>query len=173
MNKIKAFLISGKVFSNSKESFELFSKNRFGEKMSNKILYSFSETLYLTEKGKMEVFDSRNKELSEKDIFKRFEKYDKDFKNKYLVFRDLRDKGYILKPALKFGADFRVYDKSSSFIEDHSKWICFAVSENKKFSWQDFSAKNRIAHSTKKNLLIAVVDEEGDVTYFEIKWVKA
>jgi len=37
---------------------------------------------------------------------------------------------------------------------------------------QDFSAKNRVAHSTKKNLLIGIVDEENDVTYYEISWVK-
>jgi tRNA-intron endonuclease len=37
-------------------------------------------------------------------------------------------------------------------------------------TWHDFSAKNRIAHSTKKNLLIAIVDEEGDVSYYEVSW---
>ncbi|MBU1252016.1 MAG: tRNA-intron lyase, partial [Nanoarchaeota archaeon] len=36
----------------------------------------------------------------------------------------------------------------------------------------DFSAKNRVAHSTKKNLLLAIVDEEGDVSYYEVRWVK-
>jgi tRNA splicing endonuclease len=39
-------------------------------------------------------------------------------------------------------------------------------------TWQDFASKNRIAHSTKKRLLIAVVDEENDVSYFEINWMK-
>ena len=33
-------------------------------------------------------------------------------------------------------------------------------------------AKNRVAHSTKKNLLIAIVDEEAKVSYYEIRWIQ-
>jgi tRNA splicing endonuclease len=29
-----------------------------------------------------------------------------------------------------------------------------------------------VAHSTRKKLLLAVVDEEGDVVYYENSWVK-
>ena len=73
-----------------------------------------------------------------------------------------------MKTALKFGAEFRVYEKR----KNHSKWILFPVSENKSITWQDFSAKNRVAHSTKKNLLIAIVDEETKVSYYEIRWIQ-
>ena len=97
---------------------------------------------------------------------------DKKIQIKYPVFKDLRERGYIVKTALKFGADFRVYDKGSRPGVKHAKWIVFAEHESKKFSWSDFSAKNRIAHSTKKNLLIAIMDEEGDITYYEVKWMR-
>ena len=91
---------------------------------------------------------------------------------KYPVFNDLRERGYIVKTALKFGADFRVYDKGARPGKKHAKWIVFTDHESKKISWNDFSAKNRVAHSTRKNLLLAIVDEEGDITYYEVKWVK-
>ncbi|MBW2998063.1 tRNA-intron lyase, partial [Candidatus Woesearchaeota archaeon] len=39
-------------------------------------------------------------------------------------------------------------------------------------TWHSFSAKNRVAHSTKKRLMIGTVDDEGDVTYWEVKWIK-
>ena len=39
-------------------------------------------------------------------------------------------------------------------------------------TWYEFAAKNRVAHSTKKNLLIAIVDAEADVTFYEIQWLK-
>jgi tRNA-intron endonuclease len=39
-------------------------------------------------------------------------------------------------------------------------------------TWHDFSAKNRVAHSTNKTLLIAIVDEESDVSYYEVKWTR-
>jgi tRNA-intron endonuclease len=90
----------------------------------------------------------------------------------YCAYKNLRSRGYIVKTALKFGAEFRVYDKGIKPGEDHAKWIVFPVHESETLTWYDFSAKNRVSHSTRKNLLIAVVDDEDDVTYYEVKWVK-
>jgi tRNA-intron endonuclease len=170
MAAIKANLISEKITSNSSEAQNLFSSQRFGEKIGEKIFYSLSEALFLIEGKKMEIANFQNKKLSKKEIMKKFQKIDKKFKTKYLVFKDLRKKGYIVKTALKFGAEFRVYEKGKKIGKDHAKWILFPVSETNSLTWHDFSAKNRVAHSTKKNLLIAIVDEEGDVSYYEVSW---
>ena len=78
----------------------------------------------------------------------------------------------LTKTALKFGADFRVYDRGIKPGEDHAKWVVYPVHEGETLTWHDFSAKNRVAHSTKKRLLIGVVDDEGDVTYYVVKWMK-
>ena len=172
MKKIKATLISEKVTSNTAEAQNLFATSRFGERFGEKILYSLSEALFLVKDNKMEIFNHQDKKLLQKEILKKFERIDKKFKTKFLVFSDLRKNGYIVKTALKFGAEFRVYEKGKKVGKDHSKWICFPVSENKQLTWQEFSAKNRVAHSTKKNLLIAVVDEEGSVSYYEVKWTR-
>ncbi|MEI7718576.1 MAG: tRNA-intron lyase [archaeon] len=172
MEKIKATLLSEKIFSNSKEAFGLFESQRFGEKIGEKIYYTLPETLFLVETRKLEVFDSKDKKITEKDLFKKFEKIDKKFKVKYFVFKDLRERGLIVKTALKFGAEFRVYEKGKSIGESHSRWILFPVSETEQLTWQDFSAKNRIAHSTNKKLLIAIVDEENAVSYYEVNWLK-
>ena len=172
MNKIRATLISEKITSNTTEAHSLFTSSRFGEKLGEKILYSLSEALYLVQNKKMDIYDSRENKLAQKEILKKFTRIDKKFKTKYLVFKDLRKNGYIVKTALKFGAEFRVYEKGSKINQAHSKWICFPVSENKQLTWQEFSAKNRVAHSIKKNLLIAVVDDEGSVSYYEVKWTR-
>jgi tRNA-intron endonuclease len=73
---------------------------------------------------------------------------------------------------LKFGAEFRVYEMGLKPGEEHAKWIVFTENESKKASWNEFSAKNRIAHSTNKKLLLAIVDEEGDITYYEVDWIR-
>ena len=78
------------------------------------------------------------------DLLKKFEKIDKKFKTKYFVFADMREKGYIEKTALKFGAEFRVYDKGIKPGDDHSKWVVFPVHESSSLTWHDFSAKNRV-----------------------------
>jgi tRNA-intron endonuclease len=117
----------------------------------------------------MKIEDHRGKELSENELYKKFERLDKKFKIKFIVFKDLRKSGYIPKTALKFGSDFRVYEKNNS---KHSKWLVFITESTKNLSWQEFAAKNRVANNAKKNLLIAIVDEENKTSYFEVKWTK-
>ena len=171
MEKIQAHIIGEIVSSNSSESYSLHKKSHFGEKVGEKIKYSFSESLFLVEKKKMNIF-SRNKKISEKELLKKVQRFDKKIQIKYPVFKNLREKGYIVKTALKFGADFRVYDKGAKSGKKHAKWIVFVDHESKKLTWHEFSAKNRVAHSTKKNLLLAIVDEESDITYYEVSWLR-
>ncbi len=172
MQKIQANLIGEIISSNSSDAHSLYEKSCFGEPKIGKIQYTLSEALFLMEKNKLELFNSQGEKISEKEIIKKFQRIDKKFQIKYSVFNDLREKGYIVKTALKFGADFRVYEKGEKPGEEHAKWIVFIDHESKKISWHEFSARNRVAHSTKKNLLLAIVDEEGDITYYEVRWIK-
>ncbi len=171
MKKIQAYITGEIISSNTAEAHSLYKKSCFGEPKNGKIHYSLSEVLFLVEKEKMEVFSGKKK-IPKKDLINKFRRIDKKIQIKYLVFKDLREKGYIVKTALKFGAEFRVYDKGARPGKKHAKWIVFTEHESKKLTWHEFSAKNRIAHSTKKKLLLAIIDEEGDITYYEVSWVK-
>jgi len=171
VKKIRALFSGENIVSASKEARDLYSKSLFGEYIEKRIQYSYSEALYLHKKGKIEVY-VRSKKLSFNELMERCRKYDKKIQTKFVVFSDLRNKGYLLKTALKFGADFRVYDKGVRPGKAHARWILYPVSESAELTWHEFSAKNRVAHSTKKNLLIAVVDSESGITYYEIDWVR-
>ncbi len=171
MQKFQAHLTSEIISTNSAEAFSLYKKSSFGEPVSGKINYSLSEAIYLVEKGKIEILQ-KNKKLSKDELMKKLRKIDKKIQIKYPVFKDLRNKSYIVKTALKFGADFRVYPKGKRPGEAHAKWVIFAEHESKKLTWPEFSAKNRVAHSTKKKLLLAIVDEESSISYYEVGWIK-
>ena len=171
MKKIQAQLFGEIISTNETEAFQLYKKSVFGEPVGQKIQYSLSEAIYLIEKNKIEVLQ-KNKILKSEELLNKLKKIDSRIQLKYFVFKDLRDKGYIVKTALKFGADFRVYSKGNRPGNTHAKWIVFCEHESKKFSWHEFAAKNRVAHSTKKKLLIAIVDEESDVSYYEVGWIK-
>jgi tRNA-intron endonuclease len=171
MDKIKAYIVGEIISTNSSDAYSLYEKSNLGEKKEGKIVYSPVEALYLVKKNKLEIF-SRDKKLSHDELIRRFKKIDNKIQLKYPVFKDLREKGYVVKTALKFGAEFRVYEKGMKMEENHSKWIVFCDYESRTFNWQEFSAKNRVAHSTKKKLLLAIVDEEGDITYYEVNWIK-
>lgn len=171
---IKSFFARERIITPATdEARELFNTGRYGSLLEDgKVQLSLLEALYLIEKEKIAVFDGKKKEIDHEDFINKAKKYEKNFWIRYTVFKDLRERGYIVKTALKFGADFRVYDRGIKPGEDHAKWIIYPVHEGESLTWYEFSAKNRVAHSTKKRLMIAAVDDEGDVTYWEVKWVR-
>ncbi len=171
MKKIQTHLIGKTIFTNDSNAITLYKKSSFGEPIDEKIQYSLSETLFLIKERKIEVL-FKNKILSKNDILKKFQRIDKKIQIKYSVYKDLREKGYVVKTALKFGADFRAYPKNTKPGSKHAKWIIFVDHETNKLTWQDFSSRNRVAHSTKKKLLLAIVDEESSTTYYEVGWIK-
>ena len=150
----------------------LFHKHGYGGKLEDKsIQLSLYEALYLLEKNKISIKDGRKK-LNLDTLREKGTDLEPKFWIKYCVFKDMRDRGYTLKTALKFGADFRVYERGIKPGDDHAKWILYAVHESESLTWHEFAAKNRVAHSTKKRLTIGIVDDEGDITYYECKWIK-
>ena len=171
---IKATFTKDRVLTeDSNNARNLYNTSRFGTILSNKkVQLSLSEALYLQEKDRLEILDGRNKKITSDKFIKKASKIEPSFWIKYNVFKDLRNRGYIVKTALKFGADFRVYDRGIKPGEDHAKWIVYPVHESDVLTWYDFSAKMRVAHSTRKKLLIGCVDDEGDVTYYTVEWVR-
>lgn len=165
----KALLVGQRVTSSEKPAKDLYEKASFGELTEDKIIYSFVEAMYLLEQGRIKLY-SAGKSVSFDTLLKKASKSEPNFYTKFIVFRDMRNKGYIVKTALKFGADFRVYSKGKKPGQEHAKWILYPVAEGSAHTWQEFSAKNRVAHSTRKRLLIGIVDDEADVTYYEIAW---
>jgi len=169
--KVKAVFTGESIYSNKKAAFTLFEQSRFGEQKDGRIFYSFYEALYLLDKAKLEIKEDKKK-LNFLRLIQAIKKIDKKVETKYSVFKDMRNRGYTVKTALKFGAEFRVYDKGVRPGQDHARWILYPVKESEALTWHDFSAKNRVAHSTKKNLLIAIVDEEQEITYYSVGWIK-
>ncbi len=171
MPKINASIIGNKIQSNSQEAISLNKKSYFGEKEEERIIYSFPEALFLAELGKLESF-YKNKKLSTKELFEKLRKLDKNISKKYTVFKDLRKKGHIVKTGLKFGSDFRVYEPGTHPGTSHASWLLNIYSENNKLNWKEIASSVRIAHSTKKRILAAVIDQENKITYYGISWVK-
>ncbi|PIN75915.1 tRNA-intron lyase [Candidatus Woesearchaeota archaeon CG10_big_fil_rev_8_21_14_0_10_37_12] len=157
---------------NSQQAKELNTKQSYGTILKNGcVQLSTLEATYLAEAEKIIILDGKNKTIPTEILFKKAAK-EKNFWIRYPVYKDFRDRGYVIKTALKFGAEFRVYGRGIKPGQKHAKWIVYPVKETDNHTWHDFAAKNRVAHSTKKKLLIGVVDEEQDVTYWEVSWIK-
>jgi len=151
----------------------LFSQSGFGKPTDDgKVHLSLMDTLYLLEKGRLKVLDGREREIAFETLLKQERREEPQLWVRYSVFKNLRSRGYVVKTALKFGADFRVYDRGVKPGDDHARWVVYPVHESGSMTWHEFAAKNRVAHSTKKRLMLAIVDDEGDVTYYEVRWMR-
>ena len=171
---VKAYFSRERVLTESSDNArEFYNQSRYGSLLEDgRVQLSLIEALYLVDKKKLIVHDSKNKEINPENLLKKSQKAEPNFWVRYCVYKDIRNRGYIIKTALKFGADFRIYDRGVKPGEDHARWVVFPVQEGSNFTWYEFSAKNRVAHSTKKRLLIACVDDEQDVTYWECRWLR-
>ncbi|MBV1767594.1 MAG: tRNA-intron lyase, partial [Methanobacterium sp.] len=153
----------------SPKSEKLNQKSHYGRMENEQLELSLIEALYLLDKEKISIF-SNDKELSREDMTNIIK--DKDLYSKYLVFRDLRNRGYIVKTGFKYGSEFRLYERGKSGGEGHSDYLVNVISENYDLNVLDFSSYVRVAHGVNKKLLMAVVDEEGDITYYNVEWIR-
>ena len=164
-----AELLGELVIIKDKNAVILNNKSHYGKIDQNELKLSLLEALLLLEKEKIKVFDS-GKKLTFEDMVELIR--NKGLFNKYLVFRDLRNRGYIVKTGFKYGSEFRLYERGKSPGDGHSDYLVKVETENQQISISDFSSYVRVAHGVKKNLIMAVVDDEQDITYYNVEWTK-
>jgi tRNA-intron endonuclease len=151
------------------KSEKLHNKSHYGIFTDEGLQLSLIEALYLMEKDKINV--SKNDEkLSSDDLLQII--HEKSLYSKYIVFRDLRNRGYIIKTGFKYGSEFRLYERGTSPGDGHSNYLVKVASENDDIQLSDLSSYVRVAHGVNKYLLFAVVDQENDITYYNVAWTK-
>ncbi len=169
----KTTLIKNKVIVfDQRLASKIFNKGYFGVFEKGKLELSLEEALYLKETKSLEVYNSGGKKLTTRSFIEAAENAQKRFLVRYCVFKYMRANGYVLKTAFKYGGDFRVYDKGDRPGKQHAVWILYAATEHGSMPFSNFAAVNRVAHSVKKKVLFGIVDDEGSVTCYEIRWVK-
>ncbi len=162
--------ISGNVvIIKDKKGTKLHEKSHYGNMTEEGLQLSLIEAVYLAEKEKITISEN-GKELSLDELFKKIRK--EDLFSKYLVFKDLRNRGYIVKTGFKYGSEFRLYERGKSPGDGHSDYLVKVVSEDYEIKASDFSSYIRVAHGVNKKLLFAVVDEENDITYYNVEWTR-
>ena len=113
--------------SNSQQAITLAKSKKIGDFKQNKVIYSNHEAFYLIETKKANPY-IKEKKISQNKVLKILSKKDKEFLINYLVYKDLRKKSYIPKTGLKFGAEFRVYEKNKS----HAAYLTFITTPKQK-----------------------------------------
>ena len=162
------------------DSRQLYNSGFYGKPLGNpKPKEDFEEPLildpvegvYLLEKGLISVFSGDNKRnVSLRSLIKISKSSLEDFTDKYKVYKDLRERGFIATPGIKYGCDFVVYEHGPGI--DHAPYLIQVRRKSNELTAADIVKAGRLASTVRKTFIIAVVSKER-IDYIEFKWWRA
>ena len=168
-SKVKATFKENKVFVFSlPEDIEEFSTRGYGVPEGEGLVLTFYEALYLIDKEIVEIEDEiTNEEMSFQELLKRFQSIDENTWVKYLIYRDLRSRAYVVRDGFGLGIDFRVYDRGG-YGKETAKYLLFGVQEGRPVSMEELARVLRYVQSLKKRLVLAVINRRGEIVYYSL-----
>lgn len=129
---------------------------------------SLIEAYYLLNKGEITIYNVKeDKDLSPNEFHEIAKEIHHKFEEKFIIYKDLREKGYIPRPGLKFGADFVVYKKGPGL--EHSPFIVHVLPHDSKITAIDMVRAGRLATSVRKKFVIA---NPLTKSYYFFEWFK-
>jgi len=138
----------------------------YGEIEKDKLFLKSFESLYLLYTGILTIFKGK-KNINFNSFLQICKKQDDTILTKFLVYRDLRTRGYTVKDGFGFGSDFRVYGKGD-FGEKGAKFLVFGLNEGKQEKLGKLQKKVEEITKMGKEPIIAVIQRQGEIIYYKI-----
>ena len=164
--KITAKFIDEKTIVINPKMQNILNERGFGESEKDTLILNSFETLYLLYNNKLELKKINKNIVFDELIQKHIQKND-DILTRFLLYRDLRTKGYVVKDGFGFGSDFRVYEKGTYGNKD-AKFLIFAFNEG---TQQKIGKLYKNIHEITqmgKEPIIAVIERRGEIIYYKI-----
>jgi len=164
--KISAKLINEKITVIDPKIQNILIERGFGESEKDNLILDPIETLYLLYNNKLEL-KKVNKTIIFDEMIQKYIQKNDDTLIRFLLYRDLRTKGYAVKDGFGFGSDFRVYERGTYGLKD-ARYVIFVFNEGT----QQKIGKlyKNIDEITKmgKEPIIAVIERRGEIIYYKI-----
>lgn len=141
----------------------------YGDKEDKDYFLATYEALYLLYLNKLVITNGSIDNFG--SLLKQALKYDKEIVTKFLVYRDLRSRGYVVKEGFGFGADFRVYERGG-YEKKRARFVVFCINEGINVKVGDLSKNVREIETMGKNAIAAVVERRGEVIYYKLTNMK-
>lgn len=166
--RIVASLREDGVLVSSPRDIEGLSSRGYGVSEDGGLRLTFYEALYLLGKEILEVEERESGEkVGFQDVLKRFQGADENAWIRYLIYRDLRGRGYVVREGFGLGIDFRVY-KRGEYGEETAKYMIFGIQEGQPVTLEELARAQMNVQSLKKKLVLAVVNRRGEVVYYAL-----
>lgn len=149
------------------EASQLYNRGYFGKPRSGGGLeLDLVEATYLVEGERIQVRRG-SRALRLADLLQTGVRQHPNFEIRYLVYRDLRQRGYVVKPGVP-PLDFRVFPRGAGPDKGPTKYWALALSERSVFDLRELESLLADVANVRKRLMLGVVDEEGDITFYEV-----
>ena len=166
--RTEAVLMEKEAVVSSKSDMDALSSRGYGTVEKDKLRLSPYETLFLMDKGFVEVKQKKpKKKLGFQEVLQRFKVSDENAWVKYLIYRDLRSRGYVVRDGFGLGVDFRLYERGE-YGKDVAEYIVYGIQEGKPVAMKELTSALKYAQSSKKKLILAVLNRRGEVVYYSL-----
>ena len=160
----EAFLLRNEVFLPRAAELMEMRERGFGELRGKKLVLTPHEAFYLLEKGRITVEGKRREKVTFENLVKSASTKEPALWVKYLVYRDLRDRGYIVRESRVF--DFEIHGKGPM------RRYVYIVYEGGEANLKTLRNLLRRASRDKKDLILAVVDRRTDIVYYSLDFLR-
>jgi len=137
------------------------------------LMLDLMEGLFLYERKKITIFTGAARRRVKRSALVGLAKETyRGFTLAYHVYKDLREKGYIVTPGIKFGADFAVYEHGPGI--DHAPFIISVKDRKEAMGSFEIVRAGRLATTVRKQFIIAIPDAKREtVDYLMFRWWRA
>ena len=130
---------------------------------------SILEALYLYDKGMLVIKDVNGKEVTRDELINLGRNKIRNFDIIYQIYKELRDRGFVVKSGLKFGSLFAIYEKGPGI--DHAPVLIHFIEPNRDITALDITRAARLSHSVNKRFVIATYDQTlNTLNYVAFEW---
>lgn len=156
------------VVADPSEAGTVYGRGYFGTTGPGGLALDRFESVYLTEMDRLSVVDGRGRPVAWPTLFRDAGRHDAAFGVRYLVYRDLRQRGYVVR-ASPPPATFAVLPRGGVLHKTPARFWVEPFSERAPFDLARLLDLAARAQGAKKALLLGVVDEESDLTYYRVR----
>jgi tRNA-intron endonuclease len=136
--------------------------------LENKIFtLTFFESLYLQDKAMLEVKAKDGATVDFQGLLHCYEALNENAWVNYLVYRDLRTRGYVVREGFGIGIDFRIYDRGA-YGKDTAPYLILGNQEGKPLPINDLASALQKCQNQKKELILAVMNRRGEIVYYSV-----
>jgi tRNA-intron endonuclease len=160
---------NGKGFAASEDADRLSQQGFYGTRIDgNRLELEPVELLHLIERKRVTVTTPSGESVGSDYIISALLEEDPDLWVSYLVFRDLRSRGYAVRKGFGRGIGFRVYARGDRPGAANAKELVYVLKEGVPISLGDLDLVTQTAASSRKNLVFALVDQNGEVNFYKV-----